>query len=108
MDNGSSDKSPFLALQRGLVAVLRAIRRLLGSAYQVAFRDRLRAIDVQTERLGTASVEAMTYLGSEVRALDQRLAAIERELAALRALLERRDGSSDDRVEEHTAHPPSG
>jgi hypothetical protein len=89
VDTGSSDKGPALALRRAVVAVLTAVRRVLGSVYQLVFRDRLRAIDQQTERLGSASVEAVTHLGSEVRALDQRLAAIERELAALRELLER-------------------
>ncbi len=66
-------------------------RRVLGSVYQVVFRDRLRDIDEQTERLGSASVEAVTHLGSEVRALEGRLTAIERELVALRELLERRE-----------------
>jgi hypothetical protein len=91
-------------LQRALVSVLAAVRRVLGSIYQVVFRDRLRDIDKQTERLGSASVEAVTHLGGEVRALDQRLAAIERELAALRELLERRQGSAeqDEPVEART------
>ena len=108
MDNGSSDKRPVFVLQRALVSVLSAIRRVLGSVYQVVFRDRLGDIDRQTERLGSASVEAVTHLGSEVRALDQRLAAIERELAALRELLEhvnRPAAEDDDQV---AARPPAG
>jgi predicted nuclease with TOPRIM domain len=96
VDNGSSDKGAVSALQRALVGVLSALRRMLGTINQVVFRDRLRDIDQQTERLGSASVEAVTHLGGEVRALDQRLAAIERELAALRELLERREGSAED------------
>ena len=97
MDTGSSDKRAVFVLQRALVSVLSALRRALGSIYQVAFRDRLGDIDRQTERLGSASVEAVTHLGSEVRALDQRLAAIERELASLRELLEGGDrGSAED------------
>jgi predicted nuclease with TOPRIM domain len=96
VDNGSSDKGAVSALQRALVGVLSALRRMLGTINQVVYRDRLRDIDQQTERLGSASVEAVTHLGGEVRALDQRLAAIERELAALRELLERREGSAED------------
>jgi hypothetical protein len=80
-----------LAVRRGLAAILSALRRVLGSVYQVVFRDRLRDIDRQTERLGSASVEAVTHLGSEVRTLEVRLEAIERELTALRELLERRE-----------------
>jgi hypothetical protein len=107
VDTGSSDKRPVFVLQRALVSVLSAVRRILGSIYQVVFRDRLRDIDQQTERLGSASVEAVTHLGSEVRALDHRLAAIERELAGLRELLERREGSAED-DEPVEARPPAG
>jgi hypothetical protein len=88
--------------------VLRWLRRILGSVYQVVFRDQLSSISRQTERLGSASVESVTYLGAEVRALDQRLAAIERELAALRALLERREGEPSEDAEEVPAQPPAG
>ena len=104
-----SDKRAVSALQRAVVGVLAALRRVLGSVYQVVFRDRLRHIDQQTERLGSASVEAVTYLGSEVRALDQRLAAIERELAALRELAGAPRGRrrAED-AEEVPARPPAG
>lgn len=108
VDTGSSDKRAALVLQRALVSVLSAMRRVLGSIYQVVFRDRLRDIDRQTERLGSASVEAVTHLGSEVRALDQRLAAIERELAALRELLERGERSSAEDDEQVAARPHAG
>jgi hypothetical protein len=108
VDTGSSDKRAALVLQRALVSVLSAMRRVLGSIYQVVFRDRLRDIDRQTERLGSASVEAVTHLGSEVRALDQRLAAIERELAALRELLERGKRSSAEDDEQVAARPHAG
>jgi predicted nucleic acid-binding Zn-ribbon protein len=107
VDTGS-DKGAVSALQRAIVGLLTAIRRILGSVYQVAFRDRLRDIDQQTERLGSASVEAVTHLGSEVRALDQRLAAIERELAALRELMERRERSADEDDEPLEARPHAG
>jgi hypothetical protein len=108
MDTGSSDKGAASALQRAVVGVLTALRRMLGSIYQIVFRDRLRAIDQQTERLGSASVEAVTHLGSEVRGLDQRLAAIERELAALRELIERRERSSQEDDEQVPARPHAG
>jgi hypothetical protein len=104
LDTGPSDKRPLIALQRALVGLLTIVRRILGSVYQVVFRDRLRHIDQQTARLGAASVESVTYLGAEVRALDQRLAAIERELAALRELLERRQRSAVD--DEQVPAPP--
>jgi hypothetical protein len=108
VDTGSSDKGAVSALQSALVSVLSAVRRVLGSIYQHVIRDRLRDIDRQTERLGSASVEAVTHLGSEVRALDQRLAAIERELAALRELLERREGRSAEGDEQVAARPHAG
>lgn len=108
MDTGSPDKRPVLVLQRAAVTLLSWVRRVLGSVYQVVFRDQLSSISRQTERLGSASVESVTYLGGEVRALERRLAAIERELAALRALLERREGSPAPDREEVTARPHTG
>jgi hypothetical protein len=108
VDTGTSDKNAVFVLQRALVGVLSAVRRVLGGIYQLIFRDRLRSIDQQTERLGSASVEAVTHLGSEVRGLDQRLAAIERELTALRELLERREGSSAEDDEPVEARPHAG
>lgn len=99
-DNGS-----YLTLRRGIAAILGALRRVLGSVYQVVFRDRLRDIDVQTERLGSASVEAVTHLGSEVRTLEARLERIERELTALREAIERRESSSGEKAEQVPARP---
>jgi predicted nuclease with TOPRIM domain len=84
-----------LALRRGVVAILSAGRRVLASVFQTVFKDRLRDISEKTDRLGSASVESVTYLGGEVRSLDQRLDRIERELASLRELLEARERSSE-------------
>lgn len=95
MDTSSSQNRVALALRRAVVAILGAVRRVLASIFQIVFRDRLRDIDEKTDRLGSASVESVTYLGSEVRALDQRLAKIEGELSALRELLESREGSPE-------------
>jgi hypothetical protein len=96
------------ALRRALAAILGAMRRVLGSVYQVVFRDRLRDIDQQTERLGSASVEAVTHLGSEVRTLEARLEAIERDLAAVRELLERRERANAEDGEKVPARPSAG
>jgi hypothetical protein len=95
VDSSSSQNRVTLALRRGVVAILSAIRRVLASIFQVVFNDRLRDISQKTDRLGSASVESVTHLGSEVRALDQRLAKIEGELTALRELLERRGRTSE-------------
>jgi hypothetical protein len=106
VDTGSSDKRAGFVLERAVVTVLSWVRRVLGSIYQIVFRDQLRNISRQTEKLGAASVESVTYLGSEVRALDQRLAAIERELVAIREILEGREESSAEGREEVVARPP--
>jgi len=95
VDTSSSQNRLSLALRRAVVAILGAVRRVLASIFQIVFKDRLRDIDEKTDRLGSASVESVTYLGSEVRGLDQRLARIEGELAALRGLLESREGSPE-------------
>ncbi len=108
MDTGSFDKGAVSVLQRALVGLLSALKRMLSTINQLVFRDRLQHIDKQTERLGSASVEAVTHLGGEVRALDARLAAIERELAALRELIERRERSGAEDDEPLEARPHTG
>jgi hypothetical protein len=95
LNTSSPDNRITLALRRGVVAILGAVRRVLASVFQIVFKDRLRDISEKTDRLGSASVESVTYLGGEVRALDARLAKIERELASLRELLESRQRSPE-------------
>lgn len=107
MDNSSPQNRATLALRRAAVAILGALRRVLASIFQVVFRDQLRDIKEKTDRLGSASVESVTYLGGEVRALDERLAKIERELAGLRKVLESREAAAEE-GEEVSARPPGG
>lgn len=106
MDTSSPQNRVALALRRAIVAILGAIRRVLASIFQVVFRNQLRDIDRKTDRLGSASVESVTYLGGEVRALDERLARIERELASLRKLLEGRESAPEEG--EEVSAPRSG
>ena len=109
MDTSSSNNGLTRALGRGVAALLGAVRRVLAGIFQVVFNDRLRDISRKTDRLGSASVESVTYLGGEVRALDQRLARIERELAALRKLLESQGSpESVEQGEEIPAGPSAG
>jgi hypothetical protein len=106
----SQDKRVASALRRGVAAILGAVRRVLASVFQVVFHDRLRDISQKTDRLGSASVESVTYLGGEVRSLEARLTQIERELAAIRQLLESRErapGPAED-PEEVPAGPSAG
>jgi hypothetical protein len=76
-------------LKRLLVLVLRPFRKLAGRLLQLVERDEMHELRDETARLSSASVEAVTYLGGEVRRLDERLARLEEELAAIRGLLER-------------------
>ena len=63
------------------------VRRALGNAFQVVSRDPLRDLNHQAERLGSAADESAAHLGTDMRALDQRLSRIEDEVAALRKAL---------------------
>jgi hypothetical protein len=110
VETSPSNNGLIRALGRGVAAILGAVRRVLASVFQVVFNDRLRDISQKTDRLGSASVESVTYLGGEVRALDQRLARIEAELAALRDLLESREGTAapEGDAEQVPARPPAG
>jgi hypothetical protein len=110
VETSSSNNGITRTLGRVVAAILGAVRRVLASIFQVVFNDRLRDISQKTDRLGSASVESVTYLGGEVHALDQRLAAIERELVALREMLESRQGGagSEEGTEQVPARPPAG
>lgn len=68
---------------------------------QIAQRNQLRELTDQTRRLSSASVESVTHLGGELKAIDERLRRIEDELAAQgRALkdLESRGAQDADEV----------
>jgi hypothetical protein len=84
MDSVSPVNRPLSAPRRASAAIFAALRHALGRVFQVFFRDQLRDLNRQTERLGSASVESATYLGRELQALDQRLSRIEHEVASLR------------------------
>ena len=65
----------------------------------------------QTHRLGSASVESVTYVGKELRAMDERLSRIEAELESLRGLLEESGGDrakSAERPDTVASGPTSG
>ncbi len=100
MDTLSTEKRLLFAVKRVLSALGARLRRALGSVFQLVAHDQLGDLSRQTQRLSSASVESVTYLGSELRALDQRLSRMEDEIAALRALLEQS-------AEEKTTSGPS-
>lgn len=86
-------------LKRVAVTVLRPFRRLLGRALQVVEQDELRSLRHETARLSSASVESVTYLGGELRRVDERLARVEEDLAELRRLLEAGDLAAESEPE---------
>lgn len=100
MDTISPEKRAILALKRMLTILVARVRRVLGSLFQIVLNDQLGDLSRQTKRLGSASVESVTYVGGELRAMDERLSRIEQELAALRELLERSGPSSAESLAE--------
>ena len=85
-----------LNARRLLSILLARIRRLLGMLLQLAERDQLRVLTHETRRLSSASVESVTFLGGELKTLEDRLERLEEELAAIRKLLEERETASDE------------
>jgi hypothetical protein len=77
-------------LRNVLASVYWSLRRLLGLGYSVIQRDLLTDMRRQTEELGAASVESSSYVGSELRIVDRRLARVEAQLEDVRRLLEQR------------------
>jgi hypothetical protein len=96
-----------LTVRRQLATLVSRLRRAFGGLLTLLLHGQLRDINRQTQRLGAASVESMTYVGGELQALDERLSRIEEELAALRAALEG-SGASREPVEPDEARQPSG
>ena len=90
--------SPLEPVKRpqGVVAAVRAsieaaifwARRLLGLGFSIVQRDSISRLRVETEQLGSAAVESASYVGAELRAIDERLTRLEEELGAVRRLLE--------------------
>src|SRR5436190_19864689 len=81
-----------VAIKRTVAIMVALFRRAFGAVMHLVVHDQLADIRNQTERLGSASVESITYVGGELNRLDERLTRIEVELAALREAVER--GSS--------------
>jgi DNA-binding LacI/PurR family transcriptional regulator len=81
-----------VAIKRTVAIVVTLFRRAFGAALHLVAHDQLADIRNQTERLGSASVESITYVGGELNRLDERLTRIEAQLAELREAVDR--GSS--------------
>jgi hypothetical protein len=78
-----------VAIKHAVAIVVALARRAFGTVMHLAVHDQLADIRNQTERLSSASVESITYVGGELNRLDERLTRIEAELAALREALDR-------------------
>lgn len=102
-------RRPLQATWTAALSVLMRLRRLVATFIQFAQRDQFRDLREQTQRLGSASVEAATYVQADLQAVEERLARLERELASLRSLLEggqtSQGSESSDRSDEIVAGP---
>jgi hypothetical protein len=92
-------KRALSSIKRLVARLFHGIRRLAGAFVQFAQRDQLDELKEQTRRLGSASVEASVYTHGELKAIEERLAGVERELAALRRAVEVREAASPESAE---------
>jgi hypothetical protein len=96
---------------RAVSTFFSGLRRLIGNLLKFAQRDQLEELGDQTRRLGSATVESVTFVSGELRALDERLSRIEEELASLRRLMvEKQDEpeESESRPDRVASGPPPG
>jgi transposase len=70
------------------------IRQVLAGFLAVVQRQELLELTRETRRLGSASAESVTHVGGQLRALDARLTRLEEDMAAVRKLLEDREGAT--------------
>jgi len=100
------DASPRL---RPISTFFARLRRLIGNLIKFAQRDQLEELGDQTRRLGSATVESVTFVSGELRSVEERLSKIEEELASLRRLLEEREqdepGEADARPDRIASGP---
>ena len=108
MEETTPLRRPVLAARRLLATLVSRLRSVFGGLFAIVLRGQLRDLNRQTQRLGAASVESMTYVGGELQALDERLSRIEEELAAVRAALEESGGAGKERAESDQVRQPSG
>jgi hypothetical protein len=110
MEGTTPARRAVLALKRLFAILTSRLRRAFGGFVTLVLHDQIGDLSRQTERLGSATVESVTYVGGELKALEERLTAIEDELAAIRALLERsarESGETLEAPEEVASGPPS-
>jgi uncharacterized coiled-coil DUF342 family protein len=108
MEETTPAQRAVLAVRRLLATVVSRLRRAFGGLLTLLLHGQLRDLNRQTQRLGAASVESITYVGGELQALDERLSRIEKELAAVRAALEGSGGVQQERAESDQVRQPSG
>jgi hypothetical protein len=89
MDTIPIEKRIALAARRLFSILVSRIRLIFGKLLQLVLHDQLGDLSRQTQRLGSASVESVNYVGGELSAIDERLTKIEQELASLRVLIDR-------------------
>jgi uncharacterized coiled-coil DUF342 family protein len=107
MEETTPTQRAVLAVRRLLAIFVSRLRRTFGGVLTLFLHGQLRDLNRQTQRLGAASVESMTYVGGELQALDERLSRIEEELAAVRAALERSGRVPQERAESDQVRQPS-
>jgi hypothetical protein len=109
MEATTSARRAVLALKRLLAILTSRLRRAFGSFVTLVLHDQMGDLSRQTERLGSATVESVTYVGGELKALEARLSAIEEELASIREMLEpsATDAESVEAPEKIASGPPS-
>lgn len=106
MEEKTPAQRAVLTMRRRLATFVSRLRRAFGGLLTLLLHGQLRDLSRQTQRLGAASVESITYVGGELQALDERLSRIEEELAAVRAALER-SGVPQERAESDQVRQPS-
>ena len=107
MEETTPAQRAILVVRRLLATFVSRVRRAFGGVLTLILHGQLRDLNRQTQRLGAASVESITYVGGELQALDERLSRIEEELAAVRAALEGSGSVPQERAESDQVRQPS-
>jgi ABC-type transporter Mla subunit MlaD len=94
IDPPSPQRRALSLVGRALRYLLFRIRATLALLAQSLQRDELRELRTESQALGSAASESISHVGAELREINERLSALERDIDRLGRLLEQQ-GTAD-------------
>jgi hypothetical protein len=95
IDPPSPQRRLLSLLGRALRYLMFRIRTTLGLLAQTLQRDELNELRIDARALGSAASESISHVGAELREINERLAALERDVEQIGRLLEQQGAGNE-------------